>query len=243
MPGDHRGTPAGRGPGQRPPAYHGDHPNGVHCGASAADLAAALRRSRTFRGQLISKPPQKVLDQREHGPGGIPGSGGPAGLGRPLAARPGDLTATADQDAAEAHRVRGLVGAAVPGLTLDSTHGPGDVIDGTTVLCGYPATGTRRGPGAGGRAPATDPSGRPTPSGSNGSCSSGRPTAPSAGCGTPWPTSRARSRMLWRRVVALMLVQPQHMGHDHHGECAGQEYRPHTVPHHAVDHTTFLPVT
>src|SRR4051812_21087353 len=39
----------------------------------------------------------------------------------------GDLTATADDDAAEAHRVRELVGTAVPGLTLNSTVGPRDV--------------------------------------------------------------------------------------------------------------------
>lgn len=56
----------------------------------------------------------------------------------------GELTATATDDAAEAHRVNHLVGTTIPELVLPTTAGDRAVVDpdaARTVLFGYPATG------------------------------------------------------------------------------------------------------
>ncbi len=58
----------------------------------------------------------------------------------------GELSATSDEDAAAAHRLRNLVGTRIPPVALPSTTGAVlDVVDpiaDRTVLFGYPATGT-----------------------------------------------------------------------------------------------------
>lgn len=54
----------------------------------------------------------------------------------------GSLTATGDEDSAAAHRMRDLVGQAVPPLTLtDATGAEADVVSGPTVVFTFPGTG------------------------------------------------------------------------------------------------------
>jgi DNA-binding HxlR family transcriptional regulator/peroxiredoxin len=115
----------------------------VELGISRKVLADRLRHL-TQEGVLArvrysSTPPRHDYVLTERGRALLPVLVGLQDWGDRWVLGSGEVSATST-DGADAERVNGLVGVAVPELTLRATVGRGDVVDGRTVLFAYPAT-------------------------------------------------------------------------------------------------------